>query len=112
MKERFTSRKRPLLGGIPAPPPLAQTMVYLWLFVLVGCYVVLRSPSTMVGGNRLATDRAAFAAANTASLTGFQTSIAPADYRTTGQVVLVITTLGSAVAALTLGGMALVRLLR
>jgi trk system potassium uptake protein len=66
----------------------------------------------MVHGNRLTADRAVFAVLNSSTLTGFQTSIGPADFLWLGQTVIVLLTLISSICALLLGGLALVRLLR
>jgi trk system potassium uptake protein len=110
-----SSKPKPLLDvrdRAPGVPRLGKLAAYLWFFATILSYALLRSSAAMVHGNRLTADRAVFAVLNSSTLTGFQTSIGPADFLWLGQTVIVLLTLISSICALLLGGLALVRLLR
>jgi len=90
----------------------APIFLCAYFALLTVAFLVLQSPATMVGGNRLSIDRAIFATVNTGTLTGFQMAIAPADYQLPGQITVLVLTLLVTIGLLQFGGMCVARLLR
>jgi trk system potassium uptake protein TrkH len=91
---------------------LAWWLATLFLATLVVGVLVMRGGKTRVGGNELSIARAVFVVANAATLTGFRQDISANDLLPLGQAVVFALTIAGTIFALTVGGMALCRILR
>lgn len=89
---------------------------FLGYLVLISAgFAALRLPGTMVHGNELNIDRAIFTAVDAATLTGFQVNVGAGQFNPAspvGPAAILLLTLGGAVFSLTVGGLAVVRILR
>jgi trk system potassium uptake protein TrkH len=83
-----------------------------YIFVILVGFFLLSSRLTMPGGNTLNPDRAVFTAVNVATLTGFQLNMHPAQFFTTGKVVVLVLTIVGTLFSLIVGGLAVKRILR
>src|SRR5205814_1612089 len=81
------------------------------MLVLIG-FIAFRLPGATVRGNEMSVERSVFTVINAATLTGFQQSVPIDDYGWLGRVSVFALTVGGTMLTLTIGGLALVRVVR
>jgi trk system potassium uptake protein TrkH len=97
-------------------PSLQQSMNFisalLWAYailLMVG-YFIFHREGTLVHGNMMSVDRAAFTVVNAGTLTGFQQSLSIDQYKIAGQLMIFGLTLGSTLIVMTIGGILVARI--
>src|SRR5688572_19951476 len=102
----------PPLASSWSGPRIARALTIAYaLLVLLGA-VTLKLPGATIRGNEMSIERAVFTAVNAATLTGFQQAVPIDEYGVSGQVCIIILTVGGTLLTLIIGGIALNRALR
>jgi Trk-type K+ transport system membrane component len=91
---------------------LAGTITWAYLILLLLGFVVFRQKGTLVLGNEMSPERAAFVVVNAGTLTGFQLNLAIDQYHAPGHWMMLALTIGGTLFALVSGGMAVSRIAR
>jgi len=89
---------------------LALFGAYL-LMMLVG-FSILRSPLAAPRGAEITLDRAIFTVINASTLTGFQLSVTPQQYKLGGQIAILVMTIGASLFTMIVGSAAVARIVR
>lgn len=107
----------PLAARTPAQRPDLSTF-FIWAFCGYVLLIVLSAPllaaltRTRGAGADATFDRLRFTAVNTATLTGFQTSLPPASFKEGGKILILLLTLLGIAFTFIVGGLAAARILR
>ncbi|MGH7178521.1 MAG: potassium transporter TrkG [Tepidisphaeraceae bacterium] len=104
------------LTRAPDAAVVKSASVAVWLvaahaLLMTGAYLVFRSTPAMVAGNELSVERSIFASVNAGTLTGFQQGISVRSYLLPAQIAVFVLMLSGTFVALTVGTLAVARIL-
>jgi Trk-type K+ transport system membrane component len=91
---------------------LAGTLTWAYIILLLLGWVVFQTKGTLVLGNEMSKERAAFVVANAGTLTGFQLNLAVDQYHWPGHWMMLVLTVGGTLFSLIVGGIAVARIVR
>jgi trk system potassium uptake protein len=94
------------------PPVPLGMLLAAFLLMMVLAFVVLRQGFATTRGAGINVDHTLFMVVNASTLTGFQLSVTPSDYKWPGQLIMLVLTIGGSLFTMIAGSTAVVRIVR